>query len=217
MVVLSSSISVKISKMSRHECKGYKWQCPTTQSPTQQHNEPQRKSLGWPSDGPPPPPLGNDKGWGTTRGGGYQRLVTRSPGGRYQPRSPISLGALSPFCSGNPIMRQSPYSYPLAAWCVSMGIFDGTGSMASPTPIPKIRGFPLLSEEQYMLGYDGLGRPPLPVLHPGERRGSMLPDAWIDSRRRPASHGPLSPAPSPPFDSYRPWRAKIRRGIPALP
>ena len=70
MVVLSSSISAKVSKMSRHECKGYKWQCPTTQSPTQQHNEPQRKILGWPSDGPPPPPLGNDKGWGTTRGGG---------------------------------------------------------------------------------------------------------------------------------------------------
>ena len=36
-------ISAKVSKMSRHECKGYKWQWPTTQSPTQQHNEPQRK------------------------------------------------------------------------------------------------------------------------------------------------------------------------------
>mmetsp|Transcript_27332 Transcript_27332/g.45198 ORF Transcript_27332/g.45198 Transcript_27332/m.45198 type:complete len:81 (+) Transcript_27332:251-493(+) len=46
MVVLSSSISAKVSKMSCHECKGYKWQCPTTQSPTQQHNEPQRKILG---------------------------------------------------------------------------------------------------------------------------------------------------------------------------
>ena len=46
MVVLSSSISAKVSKMSCHECKGYKWQRPTTQSATQQHNEPQRKTLG---------------------------------------------------------------------------------------------------------------------------------------------------------------------------
>ena len=46
MVVLSSSISAKVSTMSCHECKGYKWQCPTTQSPTQQHNEPQQKILG---------------------------------------------------------------------------------------------------------------------------------------------------------------------------
>ena len=46
MVVRSSSISAKVSKTSCHECKGYKWQCPTTQSPTQQHNEPQRKILG---------------------------------------------------------------------------------------------------------------------------------------------------------------------------
>ena len=30
MVVLSSSISAKVSKMSCHECKGFKWQCPTT-------------------------------------------------------------------------------------------------------------------------------------------------------------------------------------------
>ena len=45
MVVLSSSISAKVSKMSCHECKGYKWQCPTTQSRTEQHNEPQRKIL----------------------------------------------------------------------------------------------------------------------------------------------------------------------------
>ena len=45
MAVLSSSISAKVSKMSCHECKGYKWQGPTTQSPTQQHNEPQRKIL----------------------------------------------------------------------------------------------------------------------------------------------------------------------------
>ena len=43
MVVLSSSILAKVSKMSYHECKGYKSQCPTTQSPTQQHSEPQRK------------------------------------------------------------------------------------------------------------------------------------------------------------------------------
>ena len=45
MVVLPSSISAKVSKMSCQECKGYKWQCPTTQSPTQQHSEPQRKIL----------------------------------------------------------------------------------------------------------------------------------------------------------------------------
>ena len=33
-------LSAKVSKMSCHEYKGYKWQYPTTQSPTQQHNEP---------------------------------------------------------------------------------------------------------------------------------------------------------------------------------
>ena len=69
MVVLSSSISAKVSKMSCHECKGYKWQCPTTQSPTQHHNEPQRKF--WVDQVTVPHPLpGNDKGWGTTRGVG---------------------------------------------------------------------------------------------------------------------------------------------------
>ena len=40
MVVLSSSISAKMNKMSCQEYKGYKWQCLTTQSPTQQHSEP---------------------------------------------------------------------------------------------------------------------------------------------------------------------------------
>ena len=40
MVVLSSSISAKVSKMSCQEYTGYKWQCLTTQSPTQQHSEP---------------------------------------------------------------------------------------------------------------------------------------------------------------------------------
>ena len=39
MVVLSNSISAKMSKMSCQEYKGYKWQCLTTQSPTQQHSE----------------------------------------------------------------------------------------------------------------------------------------------------------------------------------
>ena len=42
MVVLSSSISAKVSKMSCH-CKEYNT---TTQSPTQQHNEPQQEILG---------------------------------------------------------------------------------------------------------------------------------------------------------------------------
>ena len=40
MVVLSSSISATISKMSYQEYKGYNWQCLTTQSPTRQHSEP---------------------------------------------------------------------------------------------------------------------------------------------------------------------------------
>ena len=35
MAVLSRSISVKVSKMSCQEYKGYKWQCPTTQSPSE--------------------------------------------------------------------------------------------------------------------------------------------------------------------------------------
>ena len=43
MVVLSSSISAKVSKLSCRECKEYNT---TTQSPTQQHNEPQQKILG---------------------------------------------------------------------------------------------------------------------------------------------------------------------------
>ena len=69
MVVLSSSISAKVSKMFRHECKGHEWQCPTTQSPTQQHNEPQRKFWVDQVTVPPPPPrerqgVGNDKGGG---------------------------------------------------------------------------------------------------------------------------------------------------------
>ena len=38
MVVLSSYISAKVSKMSCQEW-GYKWQCLKTQSPTQQHSE----------------------------------------------------------------------------------------------------------------------------------------------------------------------------------
>ena len=69
MVVLSSSISAKVSKMSCHECKGYKWQCPTTQSPTQQHNELQRKF--WVDQvTPPPPPPGERQGVGNGKGGG---------------------------------------------------------------------------------------------------------------------------------------------------
>ena len=45
MVVLSSSISAKVSKMSCQDYKGYKWQRLTTQSPTQQHSELQQKNL----------------------------------------------------------------------------------------------------------------------------------------------------------------------------
>ena len=65
MVVLSSSISAKVSKMSCHECKGYKWQCPTTQSPTQQHNEHNEKFWVDQVTVPHPP-------WGTTKGGERQ-------------------------------------------------------------------------------------------------------------------------------------------------
>ena len=39
MVALSSSISAKMSTMSCQEHKGYKWQCLTIQSLTQQHSE----------------------------------------------------------------------------------------------------------------------------------------------------------------------------------
>ena len=71
MVVLSSSISAKVSKMSRHECKGYKWQCPTTQP---HNNTMSRNEKFWVDQVTVPhPPLGNDKGWGTTRGGGGTR------------------------------------------------------------------------------------------------------------------------------------------------
>ena len=40
MVVLSISILAKVSKIFCQEYKKYKWQCLTTQSPTQQHSEP---------------------------------------------------------------------------------------------------------------------------------------------------------------------------------
>ena len=39
-LLTSAPNSAKVSKMSCYEYKGYKRQYPTTQSPTQQHNEP---------------------------------------------------------------------------------------------------------------------------------------------------------------------------------
>ena len=74
MVVLSNSILAKVGKMSYHDYKGYKWQCPTTQSPTQQHSEPKLKVLGWPSD---PPPPGEGQGVGKDRGGGGKTRTMR--------------------------------------------------------------------------------------------------------------------------------------------
>ena len=67
MVVRSSSISAKVSKISCQEAKGYKWQCLTTQSPTQPHSELQQKNF---VDQVTVlhPPLGKDKGWGRTMG-----------------------------------------------------------------------------------------------------------------------------------------------------
>ena len=68
MVVLSSSISAKVSKMSYHECKGYKWQCPTTQSPT--NNTMSRNEQFWVAQvTPPPPPRGTTR-CGERQGGG---------------------------------------------------------------------------------------------------------------------------------------------------
>ena len=72
MVVLSSSISAKVSKMSCHECKGYKWQCPQHSHP--HNNTMSRNEKFWVDQVtvPHPPPgerqgVGNDKGGG----GGY--------------------------------------------------------------------------------------------------------------------------------------------------
>ena len=60
MVVLSSSMSAKVSKMSCHEYKGYKWQC--------QHSHPHNNTVSrnekfWVDQVTPPP--GKDKGGGT--------------------------------------------------------------------------------------------------------------------------------------------------------
>ena len=67
MAVLSSSVSAKVSKMSCQEYKGYKWQCLTTQSPTQQHTVSRNKTF-CVDQVPPPPSLetreGEDKGGG---------------------------------------------------------------------------------------------------------------------------------------------------------
>ena len=91
MVVLPGSISAKVSKMSCHEYKGYKWQCPTTQPPTQQHSDAQTKII-WVDQVTPPPP-GKDKGWGSTWGGGYQKAprnyCQRTP--QFSPKSPPML------------------------------------------------------------------------------------------------------------------------------
>ena len=76
MVVLSSSISAKGSKTSGQEYNGYKWQCLTTQSPTQQNTVSPNKMFCVDQVTVLPPPPGNDKGWGRTKGGGgYSALV----------------------------------------------------------------------------------------------------------------------------------------------
>ena len=68
MAVLSSSVSAKVSKMSCQEYKGYRWQCLTTQSPTQQHTVSRNKKIC--VDQVPRPPFPGDKrGGGQGRGG----------------------------------------------------------------------------------------------------------------------------------------------------
>ena len=68
MVVLSSSISAKVSKISCHECKGYK--CSAPQHSHLHNNTMSRNENFWVDQVMVPhPPPGNDKGWGTTRGG----------------------------------------------------------------------------------------------------------------------------------------------------
>ena len=61
MVVLSSAISAKVSKMSCHECSS----APQQSDP--HNNTMSRNEKFWLDQVTPPPD--NDKGWGTTRGG----------------------------------------------------------------------------------------------------------------------------------------------------
>ena len=70
MVVLSSSISAKVSKMS---CQEYKWQCLTTSQHNHPHNNTVSRNKKFCVDQvtPPPPPRGTDKGWGRTGGGDH--------------------------------------------------------------------------------------------------------------------------------------------------
>ena len=81
MVVLSSSISAKVSKMSCHECKGYKWQCPTTQSP---HNNTMSRNENFWVDQVTvhPPPGGERQGVGNDKGGRGYRLCSSVTGMR---------------------------------------------------------------------------------------------------------------------------------------
>ena len=82
-IMQSNSISAKVSKMSCQGYKGYKWQCLTTQSPTQQHSHPHNNTVTCnkivcaDQVTVPHPPLGKDKGWGRTRGGGYLESLSR--------------------------------------------------------------------------------------------------------------------------------------------
>ena len=62
--------------MSCQEYKGYKWQCLTTQSPTQQHSEPSQILCG-PSDGSPPQPRGRTRDGAGQGGGGVCALGSR--------------------------------------------------------------------------------------------------------------------------------------------
>ena len=91
MVVLSSSISAKASKMSRHECKGYKCSAPQHSHP--HNNTMSRNEKFWVEQVTVPhPPLGYDKGWGTTRAGG---------GGGYAiPRNSQNRGNTDCGCKG---------------------------------------------------------------------------------------------------------------------
>ena len=70
MVVVSSSISAKVNKMSCQEYKGYKWQCHLYHSRPHNNTVSLNKKFCVDQVMPPPPPpgegqrVGHDKGWG---------------------------------------------------------------------------------------------------------------------------------------------------------
>ena len=120
MVVLSSSILAKVSKMSCQEYKGYKWQCVTTQSPTQQHSELKQKNFVDQAT-PPTPSRGRRRG-GAGQGGGGLLSRTGTPVKEvfskcFSPLLPVPRHMVAPSASYCPALALSLADVRLGACC----------------------------------------------------------------------------------------------------